>query len=646
MNRAVPAHACAAARPKAGGGAALPRLAGRVLPVVLAGIALLAATPAAHAQLGGRGVPPAGEILKPFAAPVTIAAGGRAVVEVRLMLMSGWHANANPPSPDYMIPTEIVIPPSHGLRAGAPEYPPAMPVKLGFEEQPISVYDGTVTVRVPLAAAADAETGRHSIAAEVRFQACNDQVCLPPASVPLALTVTVTGGAPAGGPAAADSGAGPQDGAAAGADSAVGAPVALLTHDGTGAGAGAAGDPASRLRGALEKGGLWWFLALFVGGLALNLTPCVFPMIGVTVSVFGARRREPAPRVLAHALAYVLGIAVTYSVLGVIAALTGGLFGAALQNPWVNVGIGVLFLVLSLSMFGLYEMQPPAWLLLRLGGANASSIAGIFLSGLAVGIIAAPCVGPFVVAVLALIAQRGDAGFGFQTMFALSLGLGFPYLFLALFSNLLQSLPRSGDWMLWVKQVFGVLLAGIGLYFALLGLAPAAAPWVLPVALVLGGIYLGFVSRHGAARRGFRAFKAATGALAVVGGVAMAMVLRAEGVRFQPYDEAAVSAALANGQPVLMDFSADWCLPCHELDRYTFTDRRVIEASRRFAAFKVDLTRYDSPEAQALRRRFGVTGVPEVLFFTPDGREAHELRVVGFMPAAPFLERMRAVSGS
>jgi thiol:disulfide interchange protein DsbD len=248
--------------------------------------------------------------------------------------------------------------------------------------------------------------------------------------------------------------------------------------------------------------------------------------------------------------------------------------------------------------------------------------------------------------VLALLAQRGDALFGFQTMFVMSLGLGLPYLFLALFSNLLQSLPRSGDWMLWVKQVFGVLLAGIGLNYVLVGFAPQFAPWVLPVALILGGLFLGFVSRHGAAKRGFSAFRWAVGVAAVAGGIMAGMALRVEGVRFRPYDEQAVQAALASGKPVMLDFSAVWCAPCHELDRYTFTDRRVIERARDFATFKVDLTRYDSPGSKALRARFGVPGVPAVLFFTPAGQEVRAARVIGFLPPGPFLERMEfAASG-
>jgi thiol:disulfide interchange protein DsbD len=297
-------------------------------------------------------------------------------------------------------------------------------------------------------------------------------------------------------------------------------------------------------------------------------------------------------------------------------------------------------------MFGLYEMQPPAWALERLGGGGATSVAGIFLSGLAVGIVAAPCVGPFVVAVLALLAQRADPLFGFQSMFAMSLGLGFPYLFLAVFSNLIQALPRSGDWMLWVKKVFGVLLTAIGLNYVLVGLAPRWSEWVMPVALLAGGIYLGFVDRHGRGRRGFLALKRALGVAAVLGGVAFAWHLQAEGVRFEPYDETAVQAALAAGRPVFLDFSADWCVPCHELDNITFTDPRVIARSRDFAAFKVDLTRYDSPGSRELRGRYGVTGVPEVLFFVPGGGELRAARVVGFLPPDAFLERMAAASSA
>ena len=202
----------------------------------------------------------------------------------------------------------------------------------------------------------------------------------------------------------------------------------------------------------------------------------------------------------------------TYTALGVVAALTGGLFGSALQSLWVNLVLGGIMLVLALGMFGMYEMQPPSWVMDRLGGAQATNFAGAFVSGLGVGIIAAPCVGPFVVAVLALIAQKGDVGFGVRTMFTLSLGLGSPYLFLATFSNLLQALPRSGAWMLWVKHGFGTIMAALGLNYLFVGLAPDLAPWTAPAALALGGLWLGFIDPSVVAGSAFKRLTQAVGA--------------------------------------------------------------------------------------------------------------------------------------
>jgi thiol:disulfide interchange protein DsbD len=300
-------------------------------------------------------------------------------------------------------------------------------------------------------------------------------------------------------------------------------------------------------------------------------------------------------------------------------------------------------LVLSLGMFGLYEMQPPLWLMDRLGGAQATNMAGAFLSGLGVGIIAAPCVGPFVVAVLALIAQRADVGFGVVTMFTLSLGLGFPYLFLATFSNLLQRLPRSGDWMNWVKHLFGVLLASIGVYYLCVGFVPNAAPWVLPVGLTLGGLWLGFIDRSAGAKGAFQGFARVAGALALFAGVFLGVQMYQAAQRtlsFRAYDASAVQASVASGRPVMMDFSADWCLPCHEMELSTFTDPRVVAAAKSFDRYRVDLTKYDSPEASALRKRYSVTGVPIVVFLARDGSEVAEARVDGFLPPERFLRQM------
>jgi len=402
-----------------------------------------------------------------------------------------------------------------------------------------------------------------------------------------------------------------------------------------------------RLQDALARGGAPWFLALFVGGLLLNLTPCVFPMLGITVAIFGARRKEPLPKVLTNATVYVLGLCVTYSTLGVIAALTGGLFGAALQNVWVNVALGALLVGLSLSMFGFYEMQAPNWVLDKAGGANTGTLAGLFVSGLFVGIVAAPCVGPFVVALLAILAQRGDAGFGFASMFTLSLGLGFPYLFLATFSGQLQSLPKSGDWMDWVKKFFGVVLATLGLNYVMLALLPSQAPYLVPTALGLGGLYLGFMEKSANQHKPFKLAKNALGLLAVAAGVWLMLQVTTAASRaipFKPYDEQAVQASLAGGRGVLLDFAADWCVPCHELELQTFPDPKVVAAARGFDAYKVDLTNNDSPASAEYRKRYGVAGVPTIVFLRPDGSEARDARVEGFVNATEFVKRLQMAS--
>lgn len=606
-----------------------------------------AASPGAG-PAGGE-IPAANKLVRATATPVALGPGGTATTTVTLVVLPGWHINANPPALDYNIPTRVFLRGGFGVRAGTPAYPAPKKARFAFEDSELWVWDGETRVTIPLTASSSPGNGVHRLSGRVEYQGCNDQVCLAPASVPFTVEVTVTGGADAAFDTAGralDPAAEPDTAAADAPASGTGFVTARPEDGGT----PPPGDAVQRrLLDALAGGGLGWFLALFVGGLLLNLTPCVFPMLGITVSIFGARRREPVPRVVSNAVVYVLGICVTYSVLGVAAALTGGLFGAALQNPWVNVALGVLLLALSLSMFGLYEMQAPTWVLDKAGGANTSSLAGLFVSGLAVGIVAAPCVGPFVVALLAILAQRGDVGFGFTSMFTLSLGLGFPYLFLAVFSNALQSLPRSGEWMDWVKKLFGVVLATLGLNYVLLGLAPRFSPYLVPAALVLGGLYLGFMEKSANARRGFKLMKNVGGALAVVAGVWLVLQVTTAASRsipFRAYDEAAVAASLAGGRSVLLDFSADWCAPCHELELQTFPDPKVVAAARGFDAYKVDLTNDESPEVAAHRAKYAVRGVPTIVFLRPDGSEVREARVEGFVNATEFVKRLEIAQTS
>ncbi len=614
---------------------------------VLARAVLLGAllgTATAHAQLGGQsGIPEARELIQATAAPVTIASGGRGEARVTIRVREGWHINANPPSLDYMIPTEVSLAPSGGINVAKALYPAAHEQKLAFEEKPLKVYDHEVEVRLPLIAVAGTAQGKVTMTGAVGFQACNDQVCLPPSSVSFELVVSVGGVAAAGEPAI---GAGGAAGVTPPVSDAGSTLEATVPPSGTGfttappakgAGATILDNPIARL---FAGGSFAAFLGLFLIGLALNLTPCVYPMLGVTVSIFGARQAAPPLQAFGLAAVYVLGMAVMYSTLGVVAALTGGLFGALLQSPVVLVGIGALLAALAFSMFGLYEMQAPAWIRERAGGAGTTSAVGIFLSGLMVGVIAAPCIGAPVVALLALVGAKGDPWFGFTAFFTLAMGLGAPYLVLGTFSNLLQRLPRSGDWMVWVKKVFGVIMLSVGMFYIALAIAPRVSGWILPVALIAGGLYLGFMDRSAGAKPGFRLLRWVVGVLGLAGGITVIATTPTQGVAFEVFDEQALAATLQGGRPALLDFTADWCAPCHELERFTFSDRRVKEATRGFRAFKVDLTKYQSPEAERWRRQYGITGVPTVVFLSPDGNEVRPARVEGFIPPARFLERV------
>jgi thiol:disulfide interchange protein DsbD len=621
------------------------------LPLILLLVAIASPT-RAQIDAGGAAPPDPSTLVHASSVAVELAAGASGEVAVQLAIQPSWHINSNPPSPDYMIPTSVEIRPGFGVTPGRAVYPEAQQLKVEFDDKPLSVYSGTVTVRVPLAVASAAMNGAHVLEGFVRYQSCNDQVCTRPTTIPFTVSVRISGGVAAGsakpgGPdtsvqaATADSTA---TSAANGGGGAGAQPLGTGTRPlGSVPGAGLSGNP---IADALAKGGFGAFVALFLIGLALNLTPCVYPMFGVTVSIFGARSAAPTIKVLGSALVYVLGMTTMYSVLGVVAALTGGLFGAFLQNPLVLLGIGVLLIGMSLSMFGLYELQPPPALLQRLGGAGATNVIGLFVSGLVVGVFAAPCVGPPVVALLAIVAAKADPWFGFRTFFTLAVGLGAPYLVLGTFSNLLQKLPRSGDWMIWVKQVFGVILASVGLFYALLAVAPRFAAWVAPAALLIGGLYLGFVENSAAKRRGFVLLKRVTGVAALAAGVWLVAAAPRQALVFQPYDAAAVERALASGRPVILDFSADWCIPCHELERSTFTDARVISAASGFATFKVDLTHSDSPEATEHTRRFRIQGVPTVVFLTPRGGEVEAARFSGFLPPAKFLEKLELAAAA
>ncbi len=546
----------------------------------------------------------------------SVAAGQAVNAALVLDMEEGWHVQAAQPSEEFLIATELHLAPPDGIRIGPVEFPD--PKHILFGGQRIAVYGDGAKLRFTVAAAPDLAPGAFELAGDLTVQACDNQICLAPSVIPVRIPFTVVAADPAQTAVPVD-----------------------RPGDVTVPAIGDADRPGDIEQLFGTAGVLPALLAIFLVGLALNLTPCVYPMLSVTVSVFGAQDDSRPIRVFFKAALYVVGIATMYSVLGTLAALTGGLFGGLMQSPWLLAGIALLLVLLALSMFGLYEMRPPAALMNRLGGGTAVGWAGVYLSGLLVGIFAAPCIGPPIVALLALVGARGDIWFGFGSFFVLALGLGAPYLVLGTFSGLLQRLPRSGGWMIWVRKVFGVALLGVAAFYGALALLPALLSWVPAVTLLAGGLYLGFVEKSGNERTTFRRLKWAVGVVALVGGAVMLYSEhRREPMPWESYQPEILAAAKAARQPVIIDFYADWCLPCHELERRTFSDPRVQHALRDHRKLKVDLTRIDAPESQAIMRAYDVRGVPTVIVLDESGVERPGTRVLGFMGPEEFLRRI------
>jgi thioredoxin:protein disulfide reductase len=556
------------------------------------------------------GPPPPGQLLQVSAQLRAAGGSGAGTLAIEARVAPGWHVNSHKPSEDYLIPTQVRIDPNPAVAVGEPRYPEGKSIKFAFAEKPLSVYEDRFTIEVPVTLHGAAPG---SLKGAIEFQACNDKQCLAPASVVFEATgvPAVSGGSaaalPGGAVALSQAPERPRDAA----------PQAGSNDFGK----------------LIERRGLFLaLLAVFGWGLALNLTPCVYPVIPLTVSFFGGQAQGRSPRVFGLAALYVLGMATMYSALGVVAALSGRLFGVALQSPWVLAGVAAVLVALALSMFGLYDIRVPTSLMQK-AGARAGG-AGAYAMGLLVGVVAAPCIGPVVLALLTFVASRQDAAFGFLIFFVLSLGLGLPYLFLAVFSGSLARLPRAGEWMEGVKRIFGWILLAMAAYFLKTALPAPLGTWLLPAVLLVGAVALAVASRslQPALRVG-----AAILFLAAAFFFVPRQVPASEGPSWLPYSESAVRGA---GRPAVIDFAASWCAPCLELDHKTFVDPRVREELSRRALFKADLTRAASSESIALTEKYQILGVPTVIFLDAAGNERRDLRLVGFEGPAEFLTRL------
>ncbi len=589
---------------------------------------LLFSTPAA-AQVDFGGASSADKLtVDTYLSVDNIHPGSEFYAAVEMDIEDKWHINAHIPTFDYLIGTELNLQEKDGIEILGMSYPEAVQYRFAFADDELDVYEGVSYIYLHLRASRELEPSDYTLEGMLRVQACDDEVCLAPGNKEVTITLPVVGmDQPAN-----------QINRDIFSDEALGAIESDVPEE--------VSDDVEEFAALFDEGNLLIaFGVIFLIGLALNLTPCVYPMLTVTVSVFGAQTDTNTRRVFFKAIMYVLGIATMYSVLGVMAALSGGLFGGILQSTWVLLGIGVLFFLLALSLFGLYELQVPYWLTSKLGSATGragekSGVLGVYISGLVVGIFAAPCIGPPIIALLAFVGARGDVMFGFLAFFILSLGLGLPYLILGTFSGLLSKLPKSGSWMDWVKKVLGIVLIGVGFFYISLAYNPELIYYLIPLTLFIGGIYLGFIERSTTNGAYFPWVKRVVGTAALVGGIMFYIGGQKPSLEWEEYSQSRVEESLANNQPVVLYFSADWCIPCLELDRMTFTNDEVIDRMQQFRLLKVDLTNSDSPESEEVRQRYNIAGVPTVVFLDETGEEYNPIRIVGFINENEMLDRV------
>jgi thioredoxin:protein disulfide reductase len=546
-----------------------------------------------------------------------LVAAGEAQLAVVLTIDRGWHVNSSSPGDEFSVPTSVSWTLPEGWSQPVMSFPGGRKQRFEFTEEPIEVWDGEV-VMIGHLVVPEGAAGPSRLRAEVTAQACNDHQCLPPRAVAGEIEVNVAAAGTASSPVNRElfAAAAPRPTSPSSAGRLAGLPLPLL------------------------------LLFAFVAGLGLNLTPCVYPLIPITISIFAREAKERAGSTVGLAIAYVLGMAATYSTLGVAAALTGQLFGSALQHPVVIGVVVVVMLALAASMFGFWELQPPGWAL-RASGGRAGYL-GALIMGLIVGFVAAPCVGPFVVGLLTVVGERGDPLLGFAVFFSLAMGLGLPYLLLGIFTKWIQKLPAAGGWMEGVRKAFGVLLLALAAHFAKPLLPGGLGALLVGLVLTVGGLFLLVVERTGHQHPGIdRVMRLVCTLMIVVGTGSLSGGLHlpwaakssdANHLAWEPFDRAQATSAIAAGRPVIIDFSADWCVPCKELDVRTFADPRVAEVLSGYARYKVDQTKA-SPEAAQLAADYKVVGVPTVIVYRSG---AEVFRITGFEPPDQFLERLQA----
>ena len=414
----------------------------------------------------------------------------------------------------------------------------------------------------------------------------------------------------------------------------------------------------------LKQDSLWLTLAaFFVGGLLLSFTPCVFPMYPILTGIIvGQGKQLTNKKAFSLSFIYVQGMAITYTLLGVVVALAGAKFQAAFQHPAVLISLSVLFIFLALSMFGVFNLALPASWQNKLNNLSnkqkGGSITGVLMMGVISGLVASPCTTAPLTGALLYISQTGDLVLGASALYALSLGMGLPLLVLG--SSGGKLLPKAGAWMNVIKNIFGLLLLAVPI-FLLERLIPELASQLLWAALVLASAtYFYVANQNSTSNKGFwygvrslviflMLFFGATFAYQAI--MPENHALTSTSSKAHPEFEqvstlaelkSVVARANQNGQTVMVDLYADWCIACKEFEKYTFVEPEVQQALSNTLWVQIDMTEFDSPANDEIAKYYTILGLPSILFFDLQGNELTKQRTTGFMGAKEFAEHINS----
>ena len=550
-----------------------------------------------------------------------IQPGSQFQIAVVVEIAEGWHVNANP-AKEGLIPIEITLPDVSHLTFGEVVYPEGDILQLGsIGEAP--VYHDTITIGIQADLSQSAQIRSDMLDFQLQYQACNDEQCLLPEVLNFSIPLEVI------------SIEQPiqriNESVFANID--FGAPPSPIGEKGT-------------LERALSGGRVWLaFLLVFAGGILTSLTPCVYPLIPITVSIFGANESAGLFKSFLLSVVYVIGIVVTYSILGVAVASTGSVFGQVMANPWVVGFIALILVALGLSMFGVFEIRLPHSVQNRLNTVGGAGFAGAFAMGTVAGVIAAPCTGPALAVVLTYIATTGSLFLGFWLMFTYALGMGLLFIAIGTFSGLLSALPRSGGWMYILENIFGIAIITMALYFLKdvfpllqIILENSLKSFAIAGGLILAGLWLGKLTQRFSGISTRMRFQKACGILLAVIGAYMFVggIQQPAGPHLDwVYDEAeGFEIAKREDKLVMLDFYASWCVACKELDHQTYSDPAVAARLDDYVNVKLDFSQ-TSETTEALTQKYQIPGLPVVIFLEAD--ETVLKRFAGFVDAEEML---------